>query len=387
MNRSRILLVFLACCAVVSAALFFNHSRRNTSDAGYDAIAVADFLGATPAEGFSEVHPGLELKFPRDHGAHPDYRQEWWYFTGNLTTDQGRPFGFQLTFFRFGHLKMDEYVSSAWSHGQTWMAHFAVSDIDRRLFFAEQDYARGSLGLAGAIHDPFAVWVNGWSVRDLKTRRQSGFGARLNASTDTMVIELDLDTGETPVLQGDEGYSIKAFNGGAASLYYSYPSLTATGSIQLEGRQYKVNGKVWMDREWSTSVLGKQQSGWDWFALRLDDGSNLMLFQVRHRAGKPFRYAIVQTAKGALTKYTAAKIELQTNRYWNSPKTGVRYPLEWKLSIDQGAVEIDIVPAFADQELDLGFRYWEGAVFAKGIIHGKGVSGEGYMELTGYETD
>lgn len=373
--------VSLAVLAVL--AWWLVPDRDSNSKPKTDSDDVVTFLSAEGGGNFASVEPGVVLEFPRDHGAHPDFRQEWWYFTGNLESESGRRFGFQLTFFRFAHDSFDDYRESAWSHEQSWMAHFAVSDVAQERFLAAQDYARGSLDLAGAVADPFAVWVNGWSVR-AGTESRPGIEGRLSAGTEDMRVDLELSGGSPPLLQGDDGFSIKDASGDSASYYYSLPNLAARGEIGIGGETWSVEGQVWMDREWSTAVLAKGQSGWDWFALRLADGSTVMAFQVRSEVDRPFRYAVVVGKEGRITRYGVDAVALEPTRWWTSSVSGSRYPVGWKMTIPEADLELRIDAAFEGQELDLDFRYWEGVVDVTGRMDNAGVRGEGYMELTGY---
>lgn len=342
---------------------------------------VVDFLAAGDTEDFSRVEPGEGITFPEDHGAHPGFRQEWWYFTGNLRSESGRRFGIQLTFFRFAHQAFDEYRGSRWRHEQSWMAHLAVSDIAAGRLHAYQDYARGTLGLAGAEADPFAVWVNGWSVRSPESR---GLQASLAARAGDVGIELDLADHGAPLLQGDQGYSVKDRRGETASYYYSLPNLAAHGTLVIGEDEFAITGEVWMDREWSTEVLSRDQTGWDWFALRLGGGAVLMVFQVRGTNEEPFRYGIHVGTDGRVRRFDADAIVIEPLRWWRSSSSGSRYPVSFRVVIEDAGIDLTVDAAFDAQELNLDFRYWEGVVNVAGSVDNVPVGGEGYMELTGY---
>lgn len=366
---------------VVVAALLLAVIRDGLAPSGESSPGadVVDFLGGGASD-FQAVTPGRPPVFPADHGAHRDFRQEWWYFTGNLRDRSGRRFGMQLTFFRFGHGNDDAYHDSAWRHEHTFMAHFAISDIDGERLLAEQDYARDSLGLAGAEAEPFRVWVNGWSVRGEPD--QAGFQARLSADGEEMAVDLALATNEAPLLQGEDGYSIKDAAGRSASYYYNLPNLAASGELRLGEDVFSVSGQVWMDREWSSQVLAKSQSGWDWLALRLADGSVLMAFQVRGD-GEPFRYAMRRTADGQVRRFRSDQVELVPTGWWRGQGTS-RYPVRWRLRIVDAGIDLAVAAAFDAQEVALDFRYWEGVVDVTGSVDNARVLGEGYLELTGY---
>lgn len=344
---------------------------------------VIEFLTDEAGSEWAEVTRGRALEFPRDHGAHPDYRQEWWYYTGNLRTPGGRRFGVQLTFFRFGHGAFDAYRESAWRNEHSWMAHFAVSDVESGVLHAWQDYARGALSLAGATAAPFRVWVNGWSVGQDDVEHD-GFDATLEAAAGDTRLRLALQGSAPPLLQGEAGYSAKDAREETASYYYSLPNLEASGTLEFDGERFEVSGRAWMDREWSTEVLSKEQRGWDWFALRLAGSGTLMLFQVRGDADAHFRYAVHVGADGRARYYGNEAIELSPTAWWRSEATGSRYPVAWQLSIEPADIDLAVAAAFRNQELTLDFSYWEGVVDVEGSVDNERVRGEGYMELTGY---
>lgn len=380
-HATRALLIALS---VIALVVIWRQGEDETPPAQRDdGGGVVAALTTGDGSRFAAVEPGVALRFPEDHGAHPEFRQEWWYFTGNLADASGRRFGFQLTFFRFAHDAFAEYEASKWRHRQSWMAHFAVSDIDGRRFIAAQDYARGALDLAGARAAPFAVWVNGWSARGVGPG-EDGFQAILAAESEEARITLEVGTDEAPLLQGDGGYSIKDHAGRTASYYYSFPNLRARGTLVLAGRSFALEGRAWMDREWSTAVLAKGQAGWDWFALRLAGGNTLMVFQVRGEGGEPFRHAVLVGDGGRVRRFDGEAVRLAPLRWWTSGATGARYPLAWRLEIDAAGIGLEVAAAFEAQELDLDFRYWEGVVDVTGSVDNEPVLGEGYMELTGY---
>lgn len=348
----------------------------------------AAFLSMPTGSQFAPVVPGYEITFPRDHGTHPEFRQEWWYFTGRLESAQGRIFGYQLTFFRFAAGDSGVRPDSAWSANQSWMAHLALTDVDGERFTAREDFARGVLGLAGAEAAPFAVWVNGWSVRaDSDTADCTGcFTARVAAGTDEMALELVVQASLPPVLQGENGYSIKTADERAASYYYSMPGLMTEGAVRIGGQTFDVRGQTWMDREWSSTVLGAGQSGWDWFSLNLDNGIRVVIFQVREAGKPPYLSAAILDPENLRIPLDPGRISLVPTEYWTSPRHDTSYPVIWQLKGDspEGPWSFTVAPAIDNQEMDLTFRYYEGLVNVSGTWQGAGVSGWGYMELTGY---
>jgi predicted secreted hydrolase len=362
--------------------------ERDSPDFG----SLVDFLGS-PADGrYARVVPGREFGFPADHGAHPDYRQEWWYFTGRLETPAGRVFGYQLTFFRFAG-GPDDPPDSIWAARQTWMAHLALTDVAGGRFLRQEDFARGVLGLADARGAPFSVWVNGWSVRadtddpDCPDHQElrGCFSADLSADGDDFALSLRLHATRPPVLQGDGGYSVKTADGRAASYYYSMPGIATRGSVTLEGETFEVRGESWMDREWSSAVLTPGQGGWDWFSLNLDDGHRLVVFQVRENDSSAHRSAVLLDPEQRRLPLDPAAITLTPVAYWRSEETGSRYPVRWRLeSGGDDGWSLTLSPLVEAQEMALAFRYYEGLVSVSGTRAGQPVGGWGYMELTGY---
>ncbi|MCZ7598672.1 MAG: carotenoid 1,2-hydratase [Gammaproteobacteria bacterium] len=293
----------------------------------------------------------------------------------------GAALRFQLTFFRFAHGARDEYRDSAWRHEHSYMAHFAVSDVAGKRLLAAQDYARGALDLAGALADPFRVWVNGWSART-PARHGEAFAARLSASGDAAAIDIDISTDSAPLLQGEDGYSVKDAAGATASYYYSFPDLAARGTLTVGGESFEVEGRAWMDREWSTRVLSRDLDGWDWFALRTSDGSAIMVFRCAGRAATATRWSWTGRV---------GRCDTPAARSASSPVAGGPAATAAPATRSGGACRSP-EPASTSRstrpsttgELDLDFRYYEGVVDAAGAVDNRPVSGEGYMELTGY---
>ena len=346
------------------------------------SLSVAENLRGDDDRGYSKALAPREFVFPRDHGPHPDFRTEWWYFTGNLGTPESQRFGFQLTFFRSALAPDMPARTSAWATRQVYLAHFTVTDVAAKRFMAFERWGRGALGLAGAQEDPFHVWTGDWSATELTG---GTFPLRLRAAQGDTAIDLVVQEGKPPVLQGDGGLSRKSAEPGNASYYYSLPRMPTSGSLRVNGRGFTVTGAAWMDREWSTSSLGKDQVGWDWFALQLDDGHEVMLYQLRKRDG-----TVDPASSGSLIDASASR-PLGANDFsitalgrWRSPRSGAVYPARWRLRVPGEGLDLEVTPLLADQEQNLSFRYWEGAVAVRGTRQGRAVSGRGYAELTGY---
>lgn len=368
---------------VLAVALGLGAGAPAAAQSESEADGLAELLGGGDVAGFSRATRPHPFSFPSDHAAHPDYRNEWWYFTGNLATDAGRPFGFELTFFRIGLNSggMLSDASSAWRSDQLLLAHFAISDIDGERFRYAQRYSRVALGLAGYRRGPFSLWLEDWTLRhDPATDT-----FEISAADAEISMQLQLRPQKPPVLNGDRGLSQKSAAAGNASHYYSLTRLDTRGELRVGDANFEVSGNAWMDREWSTSALADDQVGWDWFALQFSDGSELMYYQLRRADGDtdPHSAGTYVDQDGMATHITAGEVELEVLDDWDSPRGGV-YPARWALRVESLGLDVTVVPRLADQELATFPRYWEGAVEVSGTRQAERVSGLGYVELTGY---
>ncbi|HEV2847285.1 MAG TPA: lipocalin-like domain-containing protein, partial [Thermoanaerobaculia bacterium] len=345
--------------------------------------SVAGALRSGNDQGYARALEPRQFSFPADHGPHPEFRTEWWYYTGNLETAEGRRFGFQLTFFRSALAPEMPARESAWATRQAWLAHFAVSDVEGGRFLSSEHWSRGAAGLAGIQTAPFRVWIKDWSARAVEG---PVFPMRLQASAGDVVLDLALQQGKPAVLQGERGLSRKSAEPGNASYYYSLTHMPATGTILLGGERFTVTGLAWMDREWSTSSLGADQVGWDWFALQLADGQDLMLYQLRRKNGDtdPASSGTLVGPDGGSRPLSSADFSIESLAQWTSPRSGAGYPARWRVRVPSEELDVEIRPLLPDQELDVSFRYWEGAVAVDGARRGRPVQGRGYVELTGY---
>lgn len=337
-----------------------------------------------PPQGFTVADGSRPLVFPADFGAHPDFRTEWWYYTGNLATPEGRRFGFQLTIFRVGLIPPVVTLpsDSAWYNHSLYFAHFAVSDISIDTFYAYERYSRPGPGLAGAQASPYRVWLEDWQIAETAPRTY-----RLQAAQGELRLDLTLTDEMGVILHGEAGYSRKGREPGNASYYYSQPRLRAEGALTVQGRTYPVSGLAWKDHEFSTGVLDEGQIGWDWFSLQFEDGRALMLFQLRQRDGgiSPSSSATFIRADGSATLLSKADFDLSITRHWRSPRTGGEYPAGWQIRLSAPDCVLDIQPWMNDQEVHFpAVTYWEGAVRFTGQCEGAPVGGNGYIELTGY---
>ncbi|MCT0207334.1 lipocalin-like domain-containing protein [Synechococcus sp. CS-1332] len=344
--------------------------------------------GETPEpQGFARATTPRQWRFPADFGAHPDHQTEWWYYTGNLETAEGRPFGYQFTIFRqalapeLPPAQASGAGGSAWRTPQVYSAHFTVSDIATETFLQEERFARGTLGLAGAEADPYAVWLNDWRISAEGPDR-----VRLRAATGAMAIDLTLRQSRPPVLQGQGGLSRKGPEAGNASHYYSLVQQPTEGTITVAGRDHAVHGVSWKDHEFSTSVLSPGTVGWDWFSAQFEDGSALMLYGLRQEDGGKEPFSGGRWIHGdEEVELGAEDYDLTVTATWRSPHSGARYPAAWTLTIPRLDLELAITPQMADQELSTASAtYWEGALRYGGHRGEQPLRGRGYGELTGY---
>ena len=327
------------------------------------------------------------FEFPKDMGPHPDFQTEWWYYTGNLKAENGQEYGFQLTFFRRALLGSEGQSilaqrSSAWATDQVYLAHFALTDVAGGQFHAFERFERGAAGLAGAEGLPmYRVWLHDWSVEQTGPETY-----QLKAEQDGVALRLDLQDVKGLILQGDRGYSQKGPQPGNASYYVSQTRLRAGGEITVAGKTLAVSGTSWMDHEYSTSALSEGQVGWDWFSIQLDDGSEWMLYTIRRADGSidPFSKGTLIAPDGTTRSLAAGDFTIEALDTWKSPHSGGVYPSRWRIQVPSEGLTLQIEPLIADQELNLSFVYWEGAVRISGECNGAAVSGKGYVELTGY---
>jgi len=373
-------IVLLILAALAAAAWYAGLAPQDKSS----ALSVSKVLGGGDTAGYARVLGPREFSFPADHGPHPDYRQEWWYYTGNLTAEDGRHFGYQLTFFRFALSAEPRLGDSAWSTSQIYMAHFALTDVTGRRFHRAERFSRNALGLAGAHAAPFQVWLEDWSVRSDKA---GVLPMHLRAAAGEVALDIQLANNKPVVLQGERGFSRKGQAEGNASYYYSLTRMPTSGTVTLGDESFSVSGASWMDREWSTSALEEGQVGWDWFALQLDDGRDIMFYRLRRRDGSIDSHSsgVIIEVEGSQRLLPAAAVKFEVLDRWRSPATGTVYPARWRVMIPTEDLVLEIEPHYADQEMDFSLRYWEGAVKLTGRAEGRPISGHGYVELVGYD--
>ena len=365
----------LAVLAMLSAVVMLACDAQPPETAS--AVRVDEAMGGMPDPGFARAYEPRDFQFPQDHGAHPDFATEWWYLTGHLFDGNGRRFGYQLTLFRVGLRPGEAANDSDWRSHQVYMGHLAISDIAAGRHHSAERFARAAAGLAGARVAPFEVWLGPWSLRANDER----FPLILEAQHDDIGLNLQLRSGSKPlVLQGERGLSRKSASPGNASYYYSFTRLPTTGELRIGESVYRVQGESWMDREWSSSALDKDQTGWDWFALQFSDGRELMFYQLRNRQGgaHAFSRGILVEQDGNVHSLLPGQVTLTPLRYWQADD-GTRYPVDWRLQVAEFQLDLEVRASFDDQLMDHTVHYWEGAVDVSGSHQGRG-----YLELSGY---
>ncbi len=359
------------------------------------ALGAAGGMAGVADTGFAHALEPRPFVFPADHGPHPGFRTEWWYFTGNVRDARGRRFGFELTFFRNALTAQPARRASAWAASDVYMAHFALTDAAAGRFHAFDRFARAALGLAGARTTPLRVWTEAWSAEAVPDSAAAGIPLtpgtpplRLRAAAGDVALDLVLGSAAPPVPNGEAGLSRKGEAAGNASYYYSMMEMPVRGSVRTAAGTFAVQGGAWMDREWGTSALPPGDVGWDWFALQLADGARLMYYRLRRDDGAASRFSAgtLVAADGRVEPLRAGDVVITPTGTWRSPIDGAPYPAGWRLDLPARNISLTVTPVLPDQELDLAVRYWEGAVDAVGRGPGGPLHGVGYVELTGYAT-
>ncbi|MCB0077859.1 MAG: hypothetical protein KDD73_10640 [Anaerolineales bacterium] len=345
------------------------------------ASLIAPLDEAPNSVGFARATDPNGMTFPDAFGPHPDYQTEWWYYTGNVATAEGRRFGYQFTIFRRSLRADVAERRSDFATQSLYMAHFALTDVENAAFYADERFQRDGGGAAGATATPYAAWLDDWQVREVGEDRY-----QMSAATDEVTIDFTLEATKAPVRHGDNGLSPKSNEPGNASYYYSQTRLATEGTITVGDESFLVMGNSWKDHEYGTSSLSDRAVGWDWFSLQLSDGRELMYFQIRNEDGslEPASSGSLILEDGTVRPLTLDEVQLEVLSRWQSAASGGDYPAAWRLRIPSEAIDLTIEPLIADQELRLSTTYWEGAVRVSGSAPGGAVSGYGYVELTGY---
>jgi predicted secreted hydrolase len=334
---------------------------------------------------YSAALPGYRYRFPRDHFNHPEYRTEWWYYTGNVRTANGRRFGFELTFFRQG-VSRDPARHGAWDVRDVYFAHLALSDIDRGKFYHSERINRSGPGIAGVNESDGRIWNGNWGIR------WQGGDQKLDAVDDRFALHFVMNSQKPPVIHGENGVSQKGDKPGEASHYVSLTRIETSGSIEMNGIVLDVAGTSWMDHEFFTQQLEQNQTGWDWLSLQLDDNTELMLFHLRRTDGSIDVHSsgtyIDAAGKSTNLKNTDFVLQPESDA-WTSPETNTTYPIRWRIEIPRLQISLEATTPLAAQELashgKLAPTYWEGAIRLMGRRADKALLGVGYLEMTGYD--
>ena len=361
------------------------------------AVSLVAVLAAMPASASDPPHapattPGFRVAdeprtwdFPRDHGAHPGFGTEWWYFTGSLLDIEGFEYGYELTFFRVG-LRPDPVESpSPWRAHDLIVAHFAVTEVTWERFHHHERVQRAAAGMAGADTTGLDVWISDW-----RAERLDDGSFRLRAAEGENAIDLVLRTDRPPVLHGENGLSWKTDARTQASYYYSLPRLQTTGTLVVGEHPRRVSGMTWMDQEFFTGATPREGMGWDWFSARLADGRDLMLFRVRMPGEEDSAKGTLVSADGATVRpIDTTGVRWIPGATWTSEESGATYPIEWRIELPAENAVLEVEARLPEQEIvaqrTVGFAYWEGLSAYTGTWDGEEVVGEGYVELTGYD--
>ena len=370
----RALVLWLACAAGIAGC-----ERSPSLDSG---VALDSVLGGAANAGFTRADAPRRFEFPDDHNVHPEFRNEWWYITGNLRSEDGRPFGYQITFFRAGLSAEPTVSASLWSTNAFWMAHFAITDVDSGDHRHASRFARDG-ALAGQSQQPFSVWLDDWRLTGMGDGNGAEFPWQLDARAEGFEISLMLSPVKPMVLNGDAGLSHKGGDLGNASYYYSATRLESTGRLAVGEESLTVTGLSWLDREWSTSALAAGTVGWDWFSLQLDSGHDLMLYQLRQEDGSahPASAGTLVAPDGTAIHLQQSDFTLEPVRTWSAPD-GRRYPVRWRVAVPQLALDAVVDAQVDAQWMNTVVVYWEGTVSVRDA--GGTEMGLGYLEMTGY---
>ena len=332
--------------------------------------------------------PGYTYAFPRDHGAHDTYGLEWWYVTGHVYDRSARRFGYEVTFFRkaIDDQRVTEHPSR-WALRQVYVAHLALTDVQGQTFHFSEKLSRAAFGKAGAHPDRMKVWIDRWRLEPVTEAHHQ---LRLTARDPTFGVDLLLTLQKPPIIHGREGISRKGAAPGQASHYYSLTRLATTGTVWMNRQSFVVNGTSWMDHEFGSGELGRDQVGWDWFSLQLASNMELMVYLLRNTDGSvdPTSSGTLIFQDGTTRHLTREEIKVRTVKQWISPRSHAQYPAEWVLEVPASHLKVAITPVLADQELrttkSTRVTYWEGAVDVQGQYREAPITGRGYVELTGY---
>jgi predicted secreted hydrolase len=332
--------------------------------------------------------------FPGDHGAHPLYQSEWWYFTGHVRSSSGRRFGYELTFFRV-RLQPGDVVPapvasarSRWRGDQVYAVHFAITDEAGRKFVHTERVARQALGLGSAVKGRLAVRADDWSLLGEPLANPKEERMTLHAADAQNGLDLVQVPEKPPAIHGRGGVFRKGACASCASHYYSYTRLRTRGTLRYAGTRLNVDGTSWMDHEFGTNQLDPSEVGWDWMSLQLNDGREVMLCMFRRKDGSlaPQSAGSLIERDGRVRALPLSAFRVTATGRWHSAQTAVDYPSGWRVQISSAQLDVVLAPAVPNQEIvpSSGPAYWEGAVDVRDAAAPGRTRGQGYVELTGY---
>ncbi|MGI9916318.1 lipocalin-like domain-containing protein [Vibrio owensii] len=364
---------------LISSLFLFGCEDAQQKNMGTQNMGTLLGSGDTHSESnlFTPVEKGVELTFPTDHQAHPNFRHEWWYLTANLIDEDGNPLGVQWTQFRFAAAPPtgeDDVKKTEWQAQQIYMAHSAVTTADKH--YADEKWSRDQTSLAGVDTSPFRVYLDDWQWTSSTTDL---FPATLKANSEQFGYSLTLTSSAPYQKQGEQGYSTKSADGQVASYYYSQPFIDVSGEVTIDGEIHQVSGKGWIDREWSSQFLLDSQQGWDWLALWLSDETSLVVFQLRDSKTGQASYSSARLMQQDGSGIAISQKDIQLEATNQTEIQGRKYPTQWQVSIPKQQIELTVSALNPNAKMPLSVPYWEGPVRIDGSH-----SGTGYMELTGY---
>ncbi len=346
-------------------------------------VSIAKIMNSSKT-GFKQASEVITFKFPEDYAAHNEYKIEWWYFTGNVQTEDGHKFGYQFTIFRNG-LSFDTTRNSSFSSNNLYLAHFAISDITNNKFYFTEKTVREAVDLAGTTVSPFRVFIENWEIK-AKFNNYNYLMPEFSivAKDSNFAIDLTLTPQKKMVLHGNQGLSDKSYEKGNSSYYYSFTNLKTEGNISIGDESFQIEGKSWFDREFSTSALSVNQRGWNWFSLQLEDSTEIMCFELRDNQNKQdFAKGTYISSDGKTEFIKATDFTITPVSYFTS-NTGTKYPSKWKFEYKTQNIFLEIETQIPNQELNVFTKYYEGSVKFKGTKNNRKIAGSGYVELTGY---
>lgn len=333
---------------------------------------------------YKKALPGYKYSFPRDHASHEAFKTEWWYYTGHLKSDDGKKYGYELTFFRSGVAPSEKAKTKSNAPSNVYLAHFAVSDINNKKFHFYEKLTRSGLSLGSASSSVLHIYNDGWRVDE------AGDTMMLSADAEKVGIKLLLSSKKPPVIHGKDGVSQKADCVGCASHYYSLSRMETKGLLFIDGKEKRVTGTSWMDHEFGSNQLTEEQVGWDWYSLQLSDNTELMLYMMRKKDGSIDKNSsgTIIGADGKAEHLNLSQFKIRSKSKWLSPQSKGNYPMNWEIEIPHKQIKLQVTPDFETQELvtkrSTDVTYWEGASSITGTKGGKLITGEGYVEMTGY---